>query len=176
MEQEVSLIFDLETDGLLYNVSKIHCLAIYDFNTQKTLAYNDQGNEEPIVRGIQRLADADCIVGHNIIGYDIPVIRKFYPWFDTPTNVVDTLLLSRLYHPNMMEVDKKQNWKHMPLKLYGRHSLESYGYRLSEFKGEFSKDTDWKNWSQEMEDYCIQDVHVTTKLCTHFTPYLNGSR
>jgi hypothetical protein len=76
----------------------------------------------------------------------------------------------------MIEVDKKQNWNNMPLKLYGRHSLESYGYRLGEFKGAFGKDTDWKDWSQEMEDYCIQDVHVTTKLWHHFQPYLNGSR
>jgi hypothetical protein len=176
MEQEVSLIFDLETNGLLKDVSTIHCLAIYDFTTEKTLSYNDEGKEEPIVRGIQRLADADCIIGHNIIGYDIPVIRKLYPWFNPPSNVVDTLLLSRLFHSNMIEVDKKQAWKHMPLKLYGRHSLESYGYRLGEFKGSFGKDTDWQNWSQSMEDYCIQDVHVTTKLCNHFTPYLNGSR
>ena len=175
MEQEVSLIFDLETDGLLYNVSTIHCLAIYDFATKKTISYNDQGNEEPIVRGIQRLADADCIMGHNVIGFDIPVLNKLYPWFISPGIVVDTLLLSRLYHSNMIEVDKKQNWNNMPLKLYGRHSLESYGYRLGEFKGAFGKDTDWKKWSQEMEDYCIQDVHVTTKLWSHFQPYLNGS-
>ena len=176
MEQEVSLIFDLETDGLLKDVSTIHCIAIYDLDTKETVAYNDTGNEEPIVRGIQRLADADCIIGHIIIGYDIPVLRKLYPWFVFPGIVIDTLLLSRLYHSDMMKVDKKHTWKHMPLKLYGRHSLESYGYRLGEFKGSFGKDTDWKNWSQEMEDYCIQDVHVTTKLWDHFQPYLSGSR
>jgi len=118
--------------------------------------------------------DADCIIGHNIIGYDCPVIHKLYPWFSDPSVVVDTLIISRLYHPDMISVDKKHNWKHMPLQLYGRHSLESYGYRLGEFKGSFSKDTDWKNWSQEMEDYCIQDVHVTTKLWDHFQKYLNG--
>ena len=150
MEDEVSLIFDLETNGLLFNVDTIHCIAIYDCDTEKVCTYNDTGKEEPIVRGIQRLADADVILGHNVIGYDIPVLRKLYPWFVPPTTVIDTLLLSRLYHPQMMELDKKQNWRHMPLKLYGRHSLESYGYRLGEFKGAFSKDTDWKDvgdWS-----------------------------
>jgi hypothetical protein len=176
MEDEVSLIFDLETDGLLANVTTIHCLAIHELETNQTISYNDQGNEEPIVRGIQRLADANCILGHNVIGYDIPVLHKLYPWFVDPSTVVDTLLLSRLYHPQMMELDKKQNWKHMPLKLYGRHSLESYGYRLGEFKGSFGSTTDWKEWSQEMEDYMVQDVNVTTKLWKHFTPYLNGSR
>ena len=173
---EVSLIFDLETDGLLANVTTIHCLAIYDLETKETISYNDQGNEEPIVRGVQRLQDADCIIGHNIIGYDCPVIHKLYPWFSDCGIVVDTLLLSRLYHPDMIRLDKKQNWKNMPLQLYGRHSLESYGYRLGEFKGSFCKDTDWKEWSQPMEDYCIQDVLLTTKLWDHFQKYLNGSR
>ena len=176
MEQEVSLIFDLETNGLLKDVSTIHCLAIHDLNTKETLTYNDTGNQEPIVRGLQRLADSDCIIGHNIIGYDLPVIRKLYSWFESPSCTIDTLLLSRLYHSDMMKVDKKHNWKHMPLKLYGRHSLESYGYRLGEFKGEFGKTSDWKEWSEEMENYCVQDVNVTTKLWNHFKPYLNGSR
>ena len=40
----------------------------------------------------------------------------------------------------------------MPLQLYGRHSLESYGYRLGEYKGNFGKEADWSTWSQEMED------------------------
>ena len=75
------LVFDLETDGLLNDLTKIHCLVIYDSDTDTTIVYNDQGNKEPIVRGVQRLEDADVIVGHNIIGYDIPVIRRIYPWF-----------------------------------------------------------------------------------------------
>jgi hypothetical protein len=63
----------------------------------------------------------------------------------------------------------------MPLQLYGRHSLEAYGYRLKEYKGCFSKDTDWSEWSQEMEDYMNQDVLVTEKLWQHFQKYLTGS-
>jgi len=62
----------------------------------------------------------------------------------------------------------------MPKKLYGRHSLEAYGYRLGLNKGDFCHDADWSEWSQEMEDYCIQDVKVTTKLCDHFLPLLNS--
>ena len=172
----MNLIFDIETDGLLYNVTTIHCLVIHDLDTKETHQYNDTGNQEPISRGLQRLQDADSIIGHNILGYDLPVLDKLYPWFTRPGVVVDTLLLSRLYHADMMNLDKKHLWEGMPLKLYGKHSLESYGYRLNEFKGSFGSSTDWKDWSQEMEDYCIQDVHVTTKLWHHFQPYLNGSR
>lgn len=176
MEWEVSLIFDIETNGLLHDVSTIHCLAIYDLSTDETIAYNDTGSSEPISRGLQRLQDSDRVIGHNIIGYDLPVIRKLYPWFGNPAHVVDTLLLSRLYHPDMINLDKQRTWDGMPLKLYGKHSLESYGYRLDERKGDYGSTSDWADWSQEMENYCIQDVHVTTKLWKHFQPYLNGSR
>ena len=169
------LVFDLETDGLLNDLTKIHCLVIYDSDTDTTIVYNDQGNEEPIVRGVQRLEDADVIVGHNIIGYDIPAIRKIYPWFMPTAFVLDTLLLSRLYHTDIMETDQKRSIPNMPLQTYGRHSLESYGYRLGEYKGEFGKTTDWQDWSPEMETYCCQDVKVTTKLCDHFQKYLSGS-
>ena len=170
------LVFDLETDGLLNDVTCIHCLVIYDSESDQTFVYNDKGSEEPIVRGIQILEEADIICGHNVISYDIPVIEKIYPWFKCTSLVVDTLLLSRLYHANMMEVDKQLDNSRMPLQLRGRHSLESYGYRLGEYKGEFGKTTDWKEWSQEMQDYCIQDVNVTKTLCDHFHPYLSGSR
>jgi len=169
------LIFDLETDGFLNDCTQIHCLSIYDDETDQTLTYNNQGNKEPVVRGVQRLEDADLIVGHNIIGFDIPVIRQFYPWFPGVPNCLDTLVLSRLFHPNLIEIDKKHEWKHMPLKLYGRHSLEAYGYRLGEFKGEFCATTDWQEWSQEMEDYCEQDCNVTHKLWKHFHKYLTAS-
>jgi len=172
----VTLIFDLETNGLLYDVTHIHCLAIYDTEAKQILVYNDEGNTEPLTRGIQRLEDASEIVGHNIINYDIPVIRKLYPWFSNVGRVLDTLVLSRVCHPDILNIDKKRKWKQMPLQLYGRHSLESYGYRLGEYKGDFGKTSDWKEWSQEMQDYMVQDVVVTTKLWKHFQPYLNGSR
>ena len=170
-----TLVFDLESNGLLNDVTKIHCLVIHEQETGETIAYNDEGNAEQITRGVQRLEDADVIVGHNVIGYDIPCLRKIYSWFAPTAMVVDTLLLSRLYHTDMLNIDQTRKFKQMPLQLYGRHSLESYGYRLGEYKGSFGKDTDWQEWSQEMQDYCVQDVNVTRKLCDHFHKYLSGS-
>ena len=138
MPEKQMLVFDCETNGLLHDLSEIHCIAIFDSQKEETFVFNNQGSDcYPITEGLHWLTEADVIVGHNIIGYDLPVIHKLYPWFNNPSTVVDTLLLSRLYHSDMMKLDKKHNWKHMPLKLYGRHSLESYGYRLGEFKGEF---------------------------------------
>ena len=101
-----TLVFDLESNGLLNDVTKIHCLVIYEQETGETVVYNDEGNAEPITRGVQRLEDAEIIVGHNIIGYDHPRLRKIYAWFSPTALVVDTLLLSRLYHTDMLSIDQ----------------------------------------------------------------------
>jgi len=139
------LIFDLETDGLV--PTKIHCIAI------DGTVYTD------IDRAVEILGTASVIVGHNIIGFDIPAIQKFYPYFN-PSNVVDTLVLSRLIFPNMLERDMIR--KDYPRKLVGRHSLEAWGHRLGLHKGDY--DGGWEVCSQEMLDYCLQDVAVTSKL------------
>ena len=183
-------MFDLETNGLLNDATRIHCAALHWCEDNRTESFNDEkygpskeikedcpmGSNYSITTFLGWLETADVLVGHNIIGFDIPIIKRLYNWFNPRGTIVDTLLLSRLYHPNLLDIDKKHNWPHMPLQLYGRHSLEAYGYRLGEYKGNFGKTTDWKEWAQEMQDYCEQDVAVTTKLCKHFLPYLNGSK
>ena len=172
----MNLVFDIETDGLIDDVTCVHCICIHDLDTEKTFVFNDQGNAEPITRAVTMLEEADHIIGHNSIGYDIPVLKSIYPFFTPGGVVLDTLVLSRCVHPDLLAIDQKRKWKNMPLQLYGRHSLESYGYRLGEYKGCFGKTTDWKKWSPEMQDYMVQDVNVTTKLWHHFQKYLAGSR
>ena len=185
-------MFDLETNGLIHDATRIHCVAIHWCQENITESFNDEpyatevsGADKkylPMASGysvttaINWLESADVLIGHNIIGFDLPIIKRIYPYFNPSGIIVDTLILSRLYHPNLLDIDKNHAWKHMPLQLYGRHSLEAYGYRLNEYKGNFAKNTDWKEWSQEMQDYCEQDVEVTTKQCKHFLPYLNGSK
>ena len=176
----------METNGLLNDTTHIHCIALHWVEQGITETFNDEypgkGMSSPIVRALQWIELADTVIGHNIVGFDLPVAKKLYNWFNPPRVVIDTLILSRLYHPNLLDIDKtyskrkKENWLKIPDKMHGRHSLEAYGYRLGEYKGDFSKTTDWQEWSQEMEDYCIQDVVVTQKLCDHFLPYLDGSK
>ena len=181
-----TIILDLESNGLLNKASRIHCVALHYCDENITETFNDEkisshakylpmGNRS-ITTAVTTLEVAETVVGHNIIGFDLPLIKRLYPFFTYPPVIVDTLLLSRLYHPNLYDIDKKSKWKDMPDKLYGSHSLEAYGYRLGEHKGDYGKTTDWSEWSQEMQDYCEQDVVVTKKLCDHFHPYLNGLR
>jgi len=96
-----------------------------------------------------------CWVGHNILSFDLPHIGRLLEYSYRPTHVVDTLVVSRLLNFN----------------LEGGHSLDAWGQRLGSHKIKF---IDFGRYSKEMEEYCIQDVELTTKLYSHFLPYISS--
>ena len=89
---------------------------------------------------------ADVVTGHNIIGFDGPVLSRVWGIKIPLSKVRDTLVMSRLWNPQ----------------LEGGHSLRAWGERLGDFKDDFSAFDD--GLTQEMIDYCKQDVHVTSLL------------
>ena len=138
-------VFDLETNGLYDDVNEIFCIVIHDVNRNQTL-----------------IRSADCLIGHNIVFYDIPVLRKLIPDFDFNGHVIDTLICTRLLWPKEKLYDLDENhYINVPGGLRGSASLKAWGYRLSDNKIDFK---DFSEFSQEMLDYCIQDVNVTNKL------------
>lgn len=156
----MALIWDLETDNLLPDVTKIHCLVIIDEADGIAQCFIN----ENMLDGIKYLFSAPKIVGHNILGYDLEVIKKLYG-LEYHGEVVDTLLCSRLIWSDMFPVDLKEHSQFLPKKLWGQHSLESWGYRLKELKGDYGKQEDaWDKFTPEMLKYCEQDVRVTLKL------------
>ena len=164
----MKFIFDIETNGLYHDLSTIHCVTLYDLDSDKILVFNDQGNREPISAAVNFLDCAEWVIGHNVINFDIPALQKFYPFLDVKGRALDTLILSRLKYPNLLGMDAGKTPRGMPQNLYGRHSLEAWGYRLGIQKDDFGKATDWKEWSPEMEEYNQQDVHVTLSLWNRF--------
>lgn len=160
-------LFDCETNGLLDQLDTVHCLVLMDADTGQVFEYADHGGYSPIEEGVQRLLDADLIVAHNAIGFDIPAIRKVYPWF-TPSDdeVQDTLVMARLIYTNQKEVDFAD--QEFPKNKAGSHSLEAWGLRLGEWKGDYgqglSNDVKWANWNVDMQKYCVQDVVVLKAL------------
>jgi len=165
------LLFDIETNGLpRKGMDRIHCLVVKDLDNGQVLRFNDTGNGRSITEGVNLLAEAKLLVGHNIVYFDLPVIECLYPFFEYTGDLIDTLILSRLFYPDILTRDFRKRPIGMPAKLFGRHSLESWGYRLGDYKDNFGKTTDWAEWSQEMEDYCEQDVHVSTNLFAVFEP------
>ena len=136
----MKVAFDIETDGL--NPSRIHCIAAHvigqdvsEFWTPDRVKYFPAWLVE---------INAEVLIGHNIIGFDLPVLGKLlgFEWWG---EVEDTLVMSRLDNPSRE----------------GGHSLASWGTRLNFPKGEYD---DWSMYTEEMGEYCKQDVKVLVKL------------
>ena len=158
----MALIFDLETDGLLDTVSKIHCLVIKDTDTDEVFTYRS-GFPYELEEGIDHLLSGSLVVGHNIIKYDIPVIEKLYKVSFDHAKVFDTLVATRVIWAAIRETDSLRIQKGiLPGKLFGSHSLAAWGYRMKNYKGDY--DGGWEKFTQEMLDYCVQDVQVTADL------------
>jgi DNA polymerase I len=168
------LAFDVETDGLLRELSCVHCLVTHDLDTNHVIRYDDSGENESVTTGINVLACADELWGHNIVGYDFEAIKEVYPFFQPEGKVYDTLILSRLFFTDMLDRDFRSRPANMPAQLYGRHSLESWGYRLGVLKSQYGKQLkgDWSNYTPEMLEYCAQDVEVSVALARLFEPKL----
>lgn len=157
----MALIFDIETDGLLDEVTRIHCLVMKSTETGEVTTYTGADVEQ----GLRFLMkQANIIAGHNVIKYDIPVIKKLYPWWSFQKDkVFDTLVATRLIWADVKETDNKLlKAEKLPGKLFGSHSLEAWGHRLGNYKGDFKGP--WDTFTQEMLDYCVQDVEVTATL------------
>lgn len=158
-------VFDIETDGLLDTCTCIHCISIIDVETGEATVYDPPDKE----KGLEHLLTFDTIIGHNIIGFDIPAIKLLYPEIGKrleKKKLRDTLVWARVVYPDIKNMFDWALWrkKILPPKLIGSHSLKAYGYRLGEYKGEFGETTDWSEWSPEMSQYCKQDTVVTYKL------------
>ena len=143
------LIFDLETNGLLADVDKIHSLVIKNVNTQQVISCADQDGYTSIDEGVELLMNADALIGHNIIKYDLPVLRKLYSHFDTSKNciILDTLVMSRLWAPELDSLDYSR-WLHIEPKYKGRHSLAAWGERLCVKKIKFKE---WKKLAKGLK-------------------------
>lgn len=163
----LDLIFDIEADGLLEDVTKVHCI---DMTVEGALAGQVFANEEPydcLDDALEIMSNAKSLTGHNIIGYDLPVLKKILGWTPSKhTKIIDTLVLSRLCHTNLYEVDAKE--KQITPRLYGSHSLKAWGERMEVQKANLQGDDVWAGFTPEMAEYCVQDVSITAHLKLHF--------
>ena len=152
------LIFDIETNGLLDDVTKVHCIVTQDTETGEVRKYDPTQLDV----ALEVLQEADSLGGHNVMAYDFPVLKKLYN-FDYYGQVHDTLVASRLIWPNMKEKDMLK--RTVDNKLIGSHSLKAWGQRLKFHKGDYGEqDEAWDAYSPQMLEYCAQDVALNVKL------------
>lgn len=176
------LVFDLETNGLLDSVTKIHCINMIDTETGERLRYNGgkyadgtrTTRNNSIDWAVSCLANATRIAGQNIIKYDIPVIQKLYPGWKPKGRVFDTRVASQVIWTNMADLDfamlrsGKLPPEFQKKGLISRHKLAAWGYRLGLHKGDFDPADYGHTWAtmpfiKDMDDYCALDCEVTFK-------------
>ena len=145
----MKIVLDIETNS---KHNKIWLVVTRDINTGEVKSWKEAS-------GLQKYLDnCDLIIMHNGISFDAPVLRETWKISIMPSQVCDTLVLSRLLSPS----------------LEGGHSLDAWGKRLGFLKGEFN---DWDGGlTPEMEEYCIQDTLVTQKLYEHLTSELKSNK
>ena len=142
--------FDIETNGIedwatLSDLKTVHSMVVID--PQGTHRYREHNIQE----GLDRLAKAESIVGHNAIGFDAPALWKLYG-FKHP-NVMDSAVLARVTYPDVgNEIDDKR--EDLPKEIRGSHSLKAWGKRIGVYKDDHGETEDWSQWSPEMEEYC----------------------
>ena len=140
-------ISDIETNGLLQECTRLWIVGVKNIDTG-VVQYWLEGD-----LGWQKVFDeADQIVGHNFLGFDIPALEKLTGW-KPPKKlmIIDTLLMSQV-----------QDYKR-----FGNrgHSLEVWGENLGYPKGDtgdpaifFSK------YSEEMLEYWKRDMELGGKV------------
>ena len=163
------LVFDIEANGLYDEADKIWCICAKDIDTGETKELvldnsstlttkqkNKQNREnrnriELFFNGIYEKDICIEYIGHNIINYDLPLLKKIFNW--TPnehSKITDTLVMSRLANPDRPK----------PSGYTGKgrsHSLEAWGYRIGKGKPDHE---DWSVFSSDMLRRCRQDVEI----------------
>ena len=148
----MKIVFDIEANGL--NPDRVWCIVAHIVGTEEFFEFHGFSlfdfNEWLLS------FDEDCeVIGHNIIGYDIPVLERLLGTDFSKCKITDTLVLSRLANPSRD----------------GGHSLESWGQTLNQPKGDYN---DWDNFSHDMLEYCVQDVKVNTLVYKRLLSELKG--
>jgi len=160
-----TLFFDIETNAIedwsnLSDLKTVHCLSIYDPTTPKMITYHGAG----IKNGLMELAKAERIVGHNVIGFDLPALSKMYSFHPPLVKVLDTMVMARCIVPDVRNDDFLRN--NFDKSLVGSHSLKAWGLRLNNLTkltyGE--EDGAFDSYNEDMRKYCERDTIVTQIL------------
>lgn len=139
-------VFDLEANGLLQEATRVWCGVFKEYGTNRVRKFTP--NEIPLM--LQFMDSCETLIGHNIIGYDLPLLRRLYGYEFKGTKI-DTLLMSRVQNP------KRQLPFNCPNKRAGPHSVEAWGYRVGRGKPDHD---DWENFSDAMLHRCTEDTYI----------------
>lgn len=174
------IVFDIETNGLLDELTRVHCIAAINVDTgEEKLFVNDMYRADSdgiIEEGLDYLSSASLLIGHNIQGFDIPALGIVYGWSPTPDcKIYDTQIVYSLAHSDIKDEDFRNQANRrrlgkplMPNKMIGKVTLAACGWRLGVYKDDYGDDrTDWSVYDAAMGRYCLQDTRVNVALFNH---------
>lgn len=144
-------IFDSEGDGLLDTVKTIWCLVFKDKQTGVASVFLEDGREH-FIKQIEETPEGSFIIGHNILGYDLPALKKVWDIDYTCGFLSDTWMGKKVFFVDTLHLSQFLNVER------DGHSLEDWGRRLGFQKGDHS---DFTKFSPEMLKYCHRDVDLT---------------
>src|SRR6266550_514158 len=144
------IVIDIECNRLI-NPDKIWVIVCYDIDKEE---YRIFRNEDDWPRFIDYISTAELIVGHNVLGYDLPVLQNLFGIVFDSRKTIDTLIISK-----MADYSRKG------------HSVEDYGL---EFGYEKIKHYDFTHYSKVLEDYFIRDVDITYGIYLKYLKYVNN--
>ena len=150
----MNLVLDIETDS---KQTKIWLCYTHNSETGEYICHTKPDTLIPLINKAERL------IGHNLIGFDAPVLNRLWGTRIGLKKVRDTLIMSRLLNPS----------------IENGHSLAAWGKRLGNNKVEYTRIWHWMKGLQydkvstaPYDDpidslnrfYCRQDVSVTVDL------------
>ena len=148
---------DIEANGLeLKDITKIWLIVCKDIDSGEYYRFREPSeSQEEKDRFTIFVGQVHLWIGHNIAGYDIPVINSILGIDLASSNLCDTLIISKMAD-------------------YSRtgHAIEDYGVEFNLEKGKFD---DWSKYSPEMEEYCIRDVEISHLVYNKYLKFINNS-
>lgn len=139
-------VFDTEANNLYPAVDRIHCGVFSSLDGKEVYKYSPSFMEDMM----EFMDSCDVLIGHNVIGYDFPMMKKVLG-YEYKGKVVDTLVMSRLLNPNRRIPPNAENQG------AGPHSIYAWGVRVGVDKPEHN---DWENYSDAMLHRCSEDVEI----------------
>ena len=146
---EKTFVIDTESDGLLREATRFWVAVSLNFATGDEFIFVDPKHDF-----IDHLEKAECVIMHNALGHDRPLIQKLLNYEIPKEKIIDTLVLSKFNNPDRRV---PSGWTGTPKP----HSVEAWGMRFGIPK---PKHEDWSQYSDEMLHRCREDTRIQLRV------------
>lgn len=144
-------VFDIEANGLTPDT--IHCMVFRSLDDKQV----DMFRPHQMREATEFMSTCDVLIGHNILSYDLPAVKKVLG-YEYKGKKVDTLLMSRLQCPNRQAPLTARG---DPKAMKSPHGLGCWGYRVGRGKPEHE---DWETFSEDMLHRCSEDTAINVAV------------